>query len=508
MLVPEDVDKDLEYVTGRLSACPGTGDPPIIHMVSSESHSILPLGHLRDLIAETNYDQDHYCLEMIANGTDYLSSALLVTAFCHPWPTGVITHKCCELDQYFNHAVGNCLPKMANMSNEDSLVYEFYQHNPRVTTFHINTGRLTCDNGKAKLVQAADAYLSDANQLCERRSGRCYSLSHYCIEYMWARGDETMTAVASACPIETFRKCCPGFEILTEAGCVPPPEEHIPSMVLMQLLEIMEPTFGFPTQSGGTQCVRDLVNSAEADIYWTISRSGFLSINTKASTESYETMHYCTDDYKNPENQTDIVAIMCSNELEGLAPVHLSEEESEKRSIGKCCPHGHYLGVEENVCVSDELGLDLMNEPILKAANVSKLTYTFYPQCNSYKDPESTGPTKYFPYILASKFSEDHAVLTDDLNLDIVSMIDKCPISSQPIHRQDYCLEYTVNAQRDAQPTVFTCTKPWIGTNVHGEKYSLYVVLLSMSCMALLATAFSLVSTRVRRGLVTVKKVR
>lgn len=438
LIMAENAGKSLEYITGTLQACPGTGDPPKISQVSLGTHSILPYGYLRDHDSATNYDHDHHCLELAANGADLLDSAVFVTALCHPWPAEVLTRKCCELHQYFDHSLGGCYEKTANMSDENSLVDEFYNHNPRVTTFHIKTERLTCDRGKPRLLNAQNSYLDAANQLCELHTDRCYPLSLYCLEYLWAPGDSAMTAVASVCPLETFHKCCPPHYVLTDAGCVVASEEHIPSLFLTQMQEIMEPMYGFPTLANGEQCGQEMVTQEDTEIRWTISRSGYLSVDTTKNTDSYETEHYCVEDYIDTENRTNIVVLMCYNELESIAPVHLSDSLTEVRSLGKCCPHGSNIRLKDNVCIPDDLGLDLTQDQVLQKINVSQLTYTSYPKCHTSKDVRSTAEVGYFHYNLVPDSDDDYAELKDDLNLDIVSLVGKCVFSRQLISRQEY----------------------------------------------------------------------
>ncbi|KAG7173035.1 G-protein coupled receptor Mth-like 1-like 3 [Homarus americanus] len=494
-MLPEDTAGDLEYITGSLPPCPGTGDPPSITEISLDSHSVQNLGYVRDHTSGINYDHDHYCLEVAANGQYQLDAGAFVLASCLPWPTEVYTRKCCELDEYFDHEVEECRLRSANMSDHDSLVREFFKTNPKVTSIHVKTGRLSCSRGAPRLVTADNAFLDASNQLCEHQSGHCYPNAVYCLEHLWAEGDMTMTAVAFVCPLDSFHKCCSRDHVLTESGCVPASGKEV-SAHMMQLLEIMEPQFGFPTEQGGEQCVTEWITPDDTDIRWLISKSGYLSIDTPE--ENYATMQYCVDDYVDPLNQTQTVALMCYTELDDIVPVHLSARPSEAGSVGKCCPHNQYMTMGSYTCVSDDLGVSLLHDRLVSAANITKLTYTSFPVCES--------GFGYHYYYLDPDALDDHGELVAGQMLEVVSLEGRCVLSRQHFPRESYCLEYGVHGP-DIRPIVLVCPETWEGIDVHSEKFELTAVLLGLSCTALLATAFSLISTRVRRGLVTVKKV-
>ncbi|KAK8752411.1 hypothetical protein OTU49_005468 [Cherax quadricarinatus] len=494
-LLEENVGRDLQFVTGLLQQCPSTGDVPAINEANSHSFSILSSGHLKEHIAGTNYDHDHYCLELASSGPDQFASGVLVAALCHPWPSEVYTRKCCDLDEYYDHALKDCRPRLANMSDTENLVYEFSKNNPRVSSIHVSTGRLKCSRGAPRIVVADQAFLDSANQLCERQSGHCYPSTLYCIEYLWAEGDTTLTAVASVCPLDSFHKCCPRNHILTETGCIEASGGDV-SARMLQLLEVMEPQFGFPTEVDGGQCVQEWITPNDSEIRWWINKSGYLAIDAKAV--SYSTMRYCVDDYVDPNNQTQTVALMCYTELENIVPVHLSAQPSEAGSVGKCCPHDQYMTMDGFTCVSDNLGLSLLQNPLVHAANVTKLTFTSFPTCESEEG--------YHYYYIDPTSFDDHVELVAGQALEVVSVEGRCVLGRQLLRRENYCLEYGVDGS-NIRPIVLVCPDTWKGMDVHTEKFGLTAVLLGFSCAALFATAFSLISTRVRRGLVTVKKV-
>lgn len=488
-----DANRSLHYNTGLLQQCPGSGMLPTISETNHRSHSIASEGHLIDHVTQQHYDHNHYCVELAAHGGDELGSAILVAAWCQMWSSQVLARKCCGLNQYFDHAHGDCRQNDINFTDHEVLVRNFFRTDPLVDSIQINPGRLRCDGGTPKIVEPADAFLDSNGQLCEFHTGHCYPPELYCLENLWAEGDIFLTPVASVCPLDSFHKCCPRNEILTETGCVP--GEHI-SARMIQLLEIMEPQYGFPTENGGELCVQEWITPDDEDLRWWISKTGYLSVDTRM--DSRDTMRYCVDDYLDPGEAIHTVAVMCHSELEQLVHVALTSQFREKGTLGKCCPHRHYLNMVSMACVPDDKGLVLEREPQMQALNVTELTYTSFPEC--------TSPEGFHHYSLDPFGGDDYAVLSTDYIVEIVSTDGRCVLSRRPYENDAYCLEYMVNGST-VIPSILVCPKRWDGADVHTEKFGLTAVLLGLSCMALLATAFSLISTRVRRGLVTVKKV-
>nr|XP_053626527.1 uncharacterized protein LOC128684402 [Cherax quadricarinatus] len=119
----------------------------------------------------------------------------------------------------------------------------------------------------------------------------------------------------------------------------------------------------------------------------------------------------------------------------------------------------------------------------------------------------STGSEEGYHYYYIDPTSfDDHVELVAGQALEVVSVEGRCVLGRQLLRRENYCLEYGVDGS-NIRPIVLVCPDTWKGMDVHTEKFGLTAVLLGFSCAALFATAFSLISTRVRRGLVTVKKV-
>ncbi|XP_063846781.1 probable G-protein coupled receptor Mth-like 1 isoform X2 [Scylla paramamosain] len=480
----------VQLVTGPLLTCPDTGRTPVISEVVHGSHLLLEHGFLRSEVTGHDHDHDHYCLELAAPGPDQLEASIMVAAQCQPWATKILTRKCCALDQYYDHALEECRPKLANMSGHEELVREFIRSDAGVSSIKVQTGTLRCDRGAPRIVVADQAFLDASSQLCERLTGKCQTTSSYCVE--WAAGNTTMTALAFVCPVEAFHKCCPKNYLLTETGCVLAGSGDV-SARMRHLMEKLDPLYGFPTENGGQLCVRDMITPDDADVQWWISKNGYLSVNTRG--DSHDTMRYCVDDYLGPSNKTQTVTILCQDDLEEASRVHLSQEGM----VDKCCPHGYYLSASTYTCRPDDQGLELLDHPLVQAANITKLIFTSVPECqvsggyhHYYVDPDLVG--------------DDHALLSTDHMLEVVGLESGCAFMRHSLPRHAYCLDYTVNGS-DRRPGVLVCAGMWQGYNLHAEKYDITSILLGVSCAAFFGTAFCLISTRVRRGLVTVKKV-
>lgn len=485
----------VHLLPGLLPTCPGTGRTPEVSEVIHGSHLLVEHGFLRSEVTGHDHDHDHYCLEMAAPGPHQLDASIMVAAQCDPWPTKILTRKCCGLDEYYDHALGECRPRLANMSDHEALVREFIRNDAGVSAIQVQTGTLRCDRGGPRLVVADQAFLDATSQLCERLTGKCHTTSSYCVEYIWAAGDSTETPVASVCPVDAFHKCCHSGEVITETGCAAARPGDV-SAHMRQLLEVLEPHYGFPTENGGHLCVQEMITPDDADVKWWISKNGRLSVDTKGN--SHDTMRYCVDDYLGLSNRTQTVAVLCHAELEELVHVHLPLHSSQEGAVGKCCPHGHHLSAPTYTCRPDEDELQLLHHPHVKSANVTKLTFTSFPECQV--------PGGYHHYFVDPDMEDDHALLSNNLMLEVVGLESGCVFTRHSFPRHAFCLEYTVNGN-DVRPGVLVCPGMWQGYNLHSEKFGLTGILLGVSCAALFATAFSLISTRVRRGLVTVKKV-
>nr|XP_045625483.1 uncharacterized protein LOC123774863 isoform X1 [Procambarus clarkii] len=477
-LLEKNVNTDLRIVPLIMGQCQDPGDEKKREPIDFTSHSILPFGYLRDLKSKLNYDQDHYCLEMEAPDAENISSGILSKIFCPLRPIEVSTRKCCGVNEYFNLTDKHCHPRSSNVSEYNDLVQEFTRNYPGVTSIHWNTSKLICRHGEPRRVSTDQAFLDSSNQLCERQSGQCYPSSLYCIEYSWGEGTPAMVAEASICPVDSFYKCCPRGHILTKSGCISASREDV-SPYMLQLLEEMEPKFGIPARTNDCHCVEKLINVSDSNIHWWKSMPQYPPVDIKAKNSS--AIRYCVDDYRGPDNHTVTVAIVCYTEV---------------GNVRKCCPCGQYM--ENGTCVSDSLGLSLLHDPLLSAANLTKLTDNSFPTCETENG--------YHVYYMGRRSSEDYGEMIDNQELQLVNMDAGCRLNNKTIKRENYCLEYFGNATVQ-HLKVMMCVRSSMDMGVNSENLWAKAVLLTLSCVALLATTLYLLPQKVNKGY-SVRKVK
>ncbi|XP_069172661.1 uncharacterized protein [Procambarus clarkii] len=477
-LLEKNVNNNLRIVPLIMGQCQDPGDEKKREPIDFTSHSILPFGYLRDLKSKINYDQDHYCLEMEAPGAENISSGILSKIFCPLRPIEVSTRKCCGLNEYFNLTDKHCHPRSSNVIDYNNLVQEFTRNYPGVTSIHWNTSKLICRHGEPRRVSSDQAFLDSSNQLCDRQSGQCYPSSLYCIEYSWAEGIPAMVAEASLCPVDSFYKCCPRGHILTKSGCISASREDV-SPYMLQLLEEMEPKFGIPARTNDCHCVEKLINVSDSNIHWWKSKPQYPQVDIKAKNSF--AIRYCVDDYRGPDNHTVTTAIECYTEV---------------GNVRKCCPYGQYMEID--TCVTDSLGFSLLHDPLLSAANLTKLTDNSFPTCET--------ENLYHVYYMGKRSSEDYGEMMDNQELQLVNMDAGCRLNNKTIKRENYCLEYFGNATVQ-HLKVMMCVRSSMDMGVNSENLWVNAVLLVLSCVALLATTLYLLPQKVNKGY-SVRKVR
>lgn len=513
LLVGEGAAGALNFITGRISLCPGTRKPPKVAQSSEFVHQLLPHGHLQELDLGLTHDLEHYCLEMTAASREEVANAVLVLASC---PSSISFHlrKCCPLHQYLDRNSMECVNSPANSSSHEDLVKHFLHPGSGTSHYHFSTESFQCPNGFPQIKYADETYLDEKEQLCERDSGLCYQTSLFCLDHLWAEGEDpsSMEAIAAVCLHNFFSKCCPTGHVFSEGGCVATHAQ--PSSKMMQLYELMDSDHGFPLYND--TCLHEIIWPHDRDIRWWINRSGHLNVDSHDSI--FLTEHYCVDDFLDKDNETMTVAVLCRDELENIIPVHLSSQSSSSNgsasllppgTVGKCCKHGQNVlrvaGEKSVPCVGDDIGHQLLDEPEVRGVGISHLVFSAFPVCK--------GGGEYHVFHLPPVIDDDYALLSQGgETVDVVSVEGRCVLSTNSYRKEDYCLDYieNVNANgqgRELRAMVIVCSEVWAGVNIHEEKYSITSVLLGISCSALVATVISLLSSRVRRGLVTVKKV-
>ncbi|CAL4245744.1 unnamed protein product [Meganyctiphanes norvegica] len=204
--------------------------------------------------------------------------------------------------------------------------------------------------------------------------------------------------------------------------------------------------------------------------------------------------------------------MVCEEEYNPHHLRHASLNSLPLGTIGKCCPEGHHTVVENIIdkvdgkifnfrynCVIDDNDYDFLADSKIRAANITNFAFTSTPLCE-------TGFV-YHTYELSSMDEDEEAFVDVLQDLIVVDKIGKCIQGKTPVRKEKYCLDYQTKGS-DIKIIGIVCQANYHNEELkHPEKHSIMATLLGVSCAALLATAASLLSTRVRRGLVTVKKV-
>ncbi|XP_018009694.1 uncharacterized protein LOC108667210 [Hyalella azteca] len=475
----------IELIYGRQSACPLTGKPPKIQVGISNYTHLLDMGSLYDVSLATHFDEESYCLEMV--GQD-VPTAVLTAAFCieeeHDTPTSMV-RKCCPLDHYFDASQRVCIPNEENMPGVQDLVREFSGSFTDSTS--VVTAILTCKSGISDLLSSSEAYLNSVDQLCIKSSGPCYPSSLYCIEYVQEQDGFHTQPMAAYCPLSSFKKCCPPHQILENNMCKDSDDPLSP--YLTQLMATLHTQTGFPFDTSDV-CVHLLLNSL--NVRWWVTNSGYLSIDSGRN--QMLTRNYCIDDSVENE-QVITIAHVCTEELKQSVSLPLSV--FDRGTVGKCCPFESHLSPIERDCSPGKSVHILDEDPLLAVVNITKLGYTGFPHCES---------GQYHLYNFDPN-SGDHVVFKSDSQLYVVSMDGRCVEKETALDNVEFCLDYGWDAEEPELASAVVCAPPETSNKYHSEKYNLTSALLAVSCCSLLIALVSLVCMRVRRGLVTVKKM-
>ena len=478
-------DSDTLLLKSGILVCPNPEESPSISRnISSYSH-LLDQGFLYDVETQTHYSHDLYCLELIGDNS---SASDLSVVYCPQYkntPHLSKVRKCCPVDQYFDGVLSKCVPNFNNDSLIESLVQEFSRTFSNDTTIEIGT--LSCQQGNLELADAGTAYFSHNDQLCVSPTDRCYPSSLHCIEYILPGGEYEFKPAAAYCPLDSFQKCCAAHEFMKEGVCTSTNELHSP--YITQLMATLHFQVGAP-QDNPEDCVQLLLDN---EVRWWITNSGFLAINTESG--FIETKKYCVEDWVEPNEQIVTGAYVCSKKLkESVAlPITMFEEGT----IGKCCPPGRHLSPSSLICVDGNSGQDLREDKMILDNNVTKIGYTGLPICDGYISYS----------FVPGDAADDFAQFDSNLVLNAVSLDGKCIERMTPLLNENFCIDYGWDANDPEILTALVCAPQWAGENLHTEKYNLVAALLGVSCISLLIALFTLATMRVRRGLVSTRKV-
>ena len=485
-LVSDDTIMPLDLLPGRLQICPGTDDPPSIHIGISNLTHLLDQGLLYSFEKDVHYNHDVYCLELVGQSPD---NANLTVAFCDTRKSDVSVNsirKCCPIGQYYDAVLVGCANNTTEVHGINQLVLDLSgTYNDNTT---IIEGTLTCQQGHPDLVDSGKVYLSNSDQLCVSHTGRCYPSTMYCIEYVWSSDADGPQPSAVYCPLDSFQKCCPTHQILQNDLCID--SDVFLSPFVTQLMATMNSQIGFPLDNDEI-CVHLLLD-AHDNLRWWVTNSGYLAIDS--GEKQVQTKNYCVDDSLEPSNEIITMAYVCSNELKQSVVLPISVFDAG--TIGKCCPPDHHLS-QHGDCAKGGSYNALDHDPLLLAANITKLGYTGFPHCLSGK----------FHLFTFAQLDEDHVEFGGESKLYVISLDGKCVERKSALATSDFCIDYGWNSEDPEFPSVIVCVPEWDSITLHTEKFNLTAAMLGVSCCSLLIALVCLICMRVRRGLVTVRKV-
>ncbi|CAL4143369.1 unnamed protein product, partial [Meganyctiphanes norvegica] len=474
--------------------------------VTNLTHSIQFSGHLLESEKVIEFDHQRYCLDMTyEDGIQKLTAIV-----CTPVSQETEVRKCCELDQYFDADLNTCISLPHNFSNHEQLIeaitYEPFSHE----SFFITSGRLKCPSASIDIRDLNEFFLDMlTGDLCENETPFCYPLSNYCIEEFSTKDETLVNNKAKICPSNNFKKCCNREQKMTDDGCID--TYDYPTLHMEQYLHTMKTVYGSPEKYGCTP-VEPFGTDGESDKpgRFYVTSSGDLTLSSEH--EGFTTKNYCVDDYIDSTNTTRLMVIVCDEELN---PHHLrptSFNNLPLGTIGKCCPHGDHIVVLENImdkstgninfrynCTTNDHNYAFNSDPKITSANISNIAYTNFPHCEYGEN--------YHRYELSSINEGGESFLDGKQNIIVVDRNGNCVKEETYVNKDAYCLDH-IEKDSNIKTVAIICQANWNNIEInHPEKFTIIATFLGISCAALIATAASLMSMRVRRGLITVKKM-
>ena len=496
------VKKTIKTLPGNLTSCPGTESAPLAKVVSNTTHQIYSGGLLLDSETGKLYDHTHYCLELVGNGITHSQLNVVYCPMIQSTTPLHSTRKCCSHEQYFSMVTFECEERSPNMTDYNSLVSTFARTTVNIS---VESGLLTCEGEEQQTLNVHHAYLINGNQLCLYENEMCYTPEHYCIEDLLDPNKGEFDRTAVVCAAHTFHKCCELNHISKSGSCSSQTNHMSPMMT--QLIHTLEPRIGFP-DTRDEECTYHILESDHSNnLQWWIENTGDLIINSGSIELSIH--RYCVDDNYISDHEVTPIVYTCKENLKEILPL-TSTNSSGIDKIRKCCPAGEYFDEKRAICVRDRFGINLKNS-FLQNKNLS-FTYTSDLTCNTLE---------YHQYYFKEEDPlNDHIEFDENLNLVLVSFDGKCVERKTPVLSNESCIDFWVSpSENENTPkysssrlppvVVRTCIPSWESVkDSHKEKYPLTSGFLAVSCICLVATVIALATIRVRRGLVTVKKVK
>ncbi|XP_064086668.1 probable G-protein coupled receptor Mth-like 1 isoform X2 [Macrobrachium nipponense] len=468
-----DTSTNITYRTGRLSSCPVLE----IEVMTPQSHAFLTDGRLQDLGFGVTYDHKHYCTELQASSPEELTNGTLVAEVCPR------VKNCCNESQ--NDALSlDCHAHLGSTGHYVDQIHTFLNTPLISDTFSV-------ENARSFRIVKSDkifAYNNDGTMhLCDF-SEKCFPVSSCCKEFF---GEDSGAFICQ----NKFNKCCSSHEIWSDNGCVATKRKFRSSSHMTELMESYLPQTAQPNRSGKT--CNTTFKSADKHILWWIDGEGTLSVQNNEG--SLSTTNYCVEDYEDNTGAADSMVMLCLWDIAQILPEETLDHYSEGLPFGKCCPEGQYLNGNFS-CISGEYDLDILNEPQFVAAKVTELIHTGFPKCKNLVE-------NYISYDFGQQNKSDYAILVDDQTMGVNVIDDEsgCNFTFEKLRNTDYCIDYFLGNTTRIQ--IFICSNMYRLSLKHQEKYIIIPTLMGVSCAALLYTAYVLLCSRVRRGIVTVKKI-
>ncbi|KAB7496547.1 hypothetical protein Anas_13390 [Armadillidium nasatum] len=411
------------------------------------SIEILFNGSVYDYTSELLFDRSYYCLEMVGPTVE---SSALVLAYC--------------------------LGPQKFFDDGSQLSYKELSCNETFVKIGIN-----------------EAYFNE-DHLCISKSHLCYNSNEFCVDNMLKEGENELVTAAFICPYNFINKCCPDGQSLYEHGCM---ETHNNSLSLIHILKTSRYKIK-SISSLGTHCTPvTLEDNTKSDIKWIIDIKGFVIVKTPNQTIT--TRNFCIDDFTS-EHEVFPVIKVCSEEVKVYHEVS-SIKDYPDNVLGKCCPRNMYYnsniktGKNAQCLERSDDRLNYMEDELLKDFNISSLVFLNFPDC-SVKE-------YYHKYDLFSSYY-DYGKITKNRNLEIISKDNNCIRKITEVDRSKFCVDFVPYDERYYKPVAIVCVA---SRTFHSERNAIVVSLVGISCAALISAFFSIIFMRVRRGMVTVKKI-
>ncbi|XP_018009692.1 uncharacterized protein LOC108667208 [Hyalella azteca] len=285
--------------------------------------------------------------------------------------------------------------------------------------------------------------------------------------------------------IPAVHKCCPRDQaLLSGRGCIR--SSSPPSAYLTHLQNTMSVRVGFPVPRNTTCTMMMLRRDIKHVATWWISRVGLLAV--EAPQGELAIHNYCLDDLVDPvTNAASPSAVTCVHELNGELQLPLSSFRS--KTVGKCCARDQHFSHVNRTCQTGAEGIPDWEVPVPGADNETQLGYTGFPSCSS---------GKYSTYYFENN-TKEHVRLSANLSLLIVRMNGHCVERESTVSLKDYCFDYEWDGKREAKPLAVVCLEPDdVLDLLEVEQQPALLVLLSLSCIALILTLIFLVALQAK----------